>query len=69
MKERKLYRSATDKRMFGLIGGIAEYFDCSSKLLRTIAIIIFLLVPMWPMFIGLYILLGMLVPAEAKGER
>ena len=31
---KKLYRSATDKKLGGVCGGIAEYFDIDSTLVR-----------------------------------
>ena len=41
---KKLYRSETDKKFFGVCGGIAEYFNIDSTLVRLIwAIAIFCL--------------------------
>ena len=39
---KKLYRSSTDKKIFGVCGGIAEYFDVDVTIIR-IAFIIALL--------------------------
>ncbi|MDR2356422.1 MAG: PspC domain-containing protein [Clostridiales Family XIII bacterium] len=36
---KKLYRSATDKVLFGVCGGIAEYFDADSVLVRLFMVI------------------------------
>ena len=33
---KKLYRSDTDKKIFGVCGGIAEYFDTDSTVIRLI---------------------------------
>ncbi|MBQ6907201.1 MAG: PspC domain-containing protein [Clostridia bacterium] len=33
---KKLYRSDTDKKIFGVCGGIAEYFDIDSTVIRLI---------------------------------
>ncbi len=33
---RKLYKSSTDKKIFGVCGGIAEYFDIDSTVVRLI---------------------------------
>jgi phage shock protein C len=39
MKE-KLYRSKTDKMIFGICGGLADYFEVDSTLVRVIAVIL-----------------------------
>lgn len=32
--EKKLYRSRTNKKIFGVCGGLAEYFECDATLIR-----------------------------------
>lgn len=34
-KNKKLYLSDTDKKLFGVCGGIAEYFNIDSTLIRV----------------------------------
>ena len=34
MNEKKLYKSSTDKKLAGVRGGIAEYFNIDSTLVR-----------------------------------
>ena len=34
MNEKKLYKSSTDKKLAGVCGGIAEYFNNDSTLVR-----------------------------------
>lgn len=34
MNEKKLYKSSTDKKLAGVCGGIAEYFNVDSTLVR-----------------------------------
>ncbi len=34
MNEKKLYKSSTDKQLAGVCGGIAEYFNIDSTLVR-----------------------------------
>ena len=34
MNEKKLYKSATDKKKAGVCGGIAEYFNMDATLIR-----------------------------------
>lgn len=37
--ERKLYRSKTDKKLLGVCGGIAEYFEIDSTVVRLILVL------------------------------
>ena len=39
---KKLYKSATDRKIFGVCGGIAEYFGIDSSLVR-LALVLFVL--------------------------
>ena len=34
--EKKLYKSKTDKKIFGVCGGIAEYFGIDSTIIRLL---------------------------------
>ena len=34
MNEKKLYKSSTDKKLAGVCGGLAEYFNIDSTLVR-----------------------------------
>ncbi len=36
---KKLYKSETDKMLFGICGGLGEYFDISSTLIRILWVI------------------------------
>ena len=38
---KKLYRSSTDKKIFGVCGGFAEYFDMDVTIIRIIFLILF----------------------------
>ena len=40
MENKKLYKSATDKKIAGVCGGIAEYFNIDSTLVRLIAVLL-----------------------------
>lgn len=61
---KKLYRSNTDKKIAGVCGGIAEYFDIDATIIR----IIFLILLFPGGFPGLvpYLILWVLIP-EAPG--
>lgn len=59
--KKKLYRSAKDKMLGGVAGGIAEYFDIDSTLIRVLFILI--------VFLGgsgilAYIILWIIVPEK-----
>ena len=36
--EKKLYKSSTDKKLAGVCGGLAEYFNVDSTLVRLICV-------------------------------
>lgn len=38
--KKKLYKSTTDKKLCGVCGGIAKYFDIDSTLVRLITVLI-----------------------------
>ncbi len=37
--KKKLYRSRTNKKLFGVCGGLAEYFDIDPTVLRLILVL------------------------------
>jgi phage shock protein C len=59
---RKLYRSRTDRKLWGVCGGLASYFDIDPTILRIIAVA--------SLFAGslgfwIYIIMAIVVPVEA----
>lgn len=42
--EKKLYRSRTDKKIFGVCGGLADYFDVDVTVIRILFLIALLCV-------------------------
>lgn len=40
--ENRLYRSRTDKKICGVCGGLAKYFDCDPTIIRLIAALLVL---------------------------
>ncbi len=38
---KKIYRSETDRKIFGVCGGLGEYFDIDPVILRVIFIVLF----------------------------
>lgn len=59
--EKKLYKSRTDKKICGVCGGIAKYFDIDSSIVRLVTILLF-----FSGGIGLlpYILAAIILPEE-----
>ena len=58
---KKLYRSRTDRKIWGICGGIAEYFDIDPIIVRIIAVV--------SIFAGsagilVYIIMRIVVPEE-----
>ncbi|MBW4854330.1 PspC domain-containing protein [Bacillus safensis] len=60
---KKLYRSATDKKIAGVVGGLAEYLSVDASLLRILTVIIGFLTAFMPIFL-IYIIWYFVVPEE-----
>ncbi len=58
---KKLYRSVSDKMLFGVCGGLAEYFGIDSTVVRILYAVITLFTGG---FLGiiLYIVMGLIMP-------
>jgi phage shock protein PspC (stress-responsive transcriptional regulator) len=59
--ERKLYRSRTDRKIWGVCGGLAKYFDIDPTIVRVVAVA--------SLFAGslgfwIYIIMAVVVPNE-----
>lgn len=63
---RKLYLSKTDKKIFGVCGGIGETYDIDPSLIRLIVILLCLLTAIIPVVIT-YLAAWLIIP-EKKGE-
>lgn len=59
---RKLYKSSTDKKLSGVLGGIAEYFQVDSTLIRLIFVVALIFGIGIPIFI--YIAATLIMPNE-----
>jgi phage shock protein C len=64
MNNKRLYRSTTDKKIAGVCGGIADYFDVDPTLVRA-AFLLFALAG--GPGILLYIVLWMVMPEDRSG--
>ncbi len=66
MSAKKLYRSKTDRKIWGVCGGIAEYFGIDPTIVRLVAVASIFLSG-----IGIlaYLIMAIIVPAESAEER
>ncbi len=59
--EKKLYRSRTNKQLFGVCGGLAQYFNLDPTILR-------LMFAMMTLFVGggllAYLVCALIIPVE-----
>lgn len=62
----KLYRSQTDKKIFGLCGGLAEAYNIDATVLRLIVVVTALFSAGTTIFI--YIVASMVIPKEPGYE-
>ena len=61
---KKLYLSATDRKISGVCGGIGEYFQLDSTLIRLAWIVLTILTGVVPGVIG-YIIAAIVMPHKA----
>ncbi|AMA54006.1 MULTISPECIES: PspC domain-containing protein [Bacillus] len=59
----RLYRSEKNKKMAGVIGGLAEYFNWDASLLRVITVILAVMTSVIPVLL-IYIIWIFIVPSE-----
>ena len=58
---KRLYLSASDKKLAGVCGGLGEYFDADPTLIRLATAIIAVATGVIPMFFG-YLIAWMIIP-------
>ena len=59
---KKLYRSKTDRKIWGVCGGLAQYFDIDPTIVRVIAVASIFA---GTLGIWIYIIMAIVVPNEA----
>ncbi|WP_348709407.1 PspC domain-containing protein [Bacillus subtilis] len=59
----KLYRSEKNKKIAGVIGGLAEYFNWDASLLRVITVILAIMTSVLPVLL-IYIIWIFIVSSE-----
>ncbi len=67
IKNKKLYRSETDKKISGLIGGLAEYFEVDSAVLRVLALFALFVTGIVPGIIAYFVAL-LVVPKKPHAD-
>ena len=60
---KKLYRSQTDRKIAGIFGGLGDYFNVDSNVLRLLAVLVFLVSGFFPVLIT-YIIAWLILPDE-----
>ncbi len=65
MNNKKIYRSSENKIIFGVCGGLSEYFEVDPLLIRALFILLFFSGP----GIFLYLILTILMPLEDKKNK
>jgi phage shock protein PspC (stress-responsive transcriptional regulator) len=63
-KDKQLYRSTKDKKIAGVCGGLAEYFNLNHTLVR-ILVLVFAVLSAY-IVIPLYILLWLIIPPDTQ---
>lgn len=64
MEKKKLYRSRTDKKVLGVLGGFAQYFGVDATILRIIYVLLSLFVIGCPIII--YLVVALVIPEEPE---
>ena len=58
---KKLYRSKTDRKIWGVCGGLAQYFNVDPTIVRVVAVAAILC---GTLGIWIYIIMALVVPVE-----
>lgn len=64
---KKLYLSTKDRKISGVCGGIAEYFEVDSSLVRLAWIVITILTGIFPGVVG-YIVAAIIIPKQPSQD-
>ncbi len=64
MEKKKLYRSRTDKKLLGVLGGFAQYFGIDATILRLVYVLLSIFVLGSPIII--YLVVALVIPEEPE---
>ena len=65
---KRLYLSETDKKISGVCGGIAEFFNIDSSLIRLAWVLITILTGILPGLIA-YLVAAIVIPKSENGQQ
>ena len=65
---KRLYRSEKDRKIAGICGGLAEYFNLDPVIVRLAAIVIMVVSGVLPMLV-VYLVAILIVPLESQVTR
>lgn len=68
MTTKKLHRSKTNKKIFGVCGGLAEYFDVDPTMVRLITTIAAVITSYFGVGFVLYVLCAFILPIEEENK-
>ena len=66
-KIKRLYRSKEEKKIFGICGGLAEYFELDPTIVRII--LLFLIIFGSGVFLLIYVLLYFIIPTKDMNKK
>ena len=66
MTSKKLYKSRTDKKLAGVCGGLAEYFDIDPTIVRIVTLVLCL---GWGAGLIAYIAAALLIPEKPYDDK
>ncbi len=61
--EKRLYRSRSQRKIWGVCGGLAEYFNVDPTIVRLVAVLLIFLSGLMPGILA-YIVLTIIIPLE-----
>ena len=65
---RKLYRSRSNKKIAGVLGGLGDYWKIDPTIVRLIFLVIFFLTAIFP-FLIVYIIAAIVIPIEPASRK
>ena len=66
-RPKRMYRSRSDRKLMGVLGGVAGYLGLDPSLVRIVYLIVTILTGFVP-GIFLYLVMALVVPKEEKAE-
>ena len=66
--KKKIHKSKTNKKIFGVCGGIAEYFEIDATIIRFVAAIFTLLTPYLGIGVIMYLICAFIFPTEDQNK-